>query len=91
MKIVVDNDKVTPSQKKAFADGSKDLLTDLAFQEAIKRCRKQWFAELMQDGLTLERQAELRAKMMALEAIAQRLQSMIRDQLDAEQRSKTSG
>jgi hypothetical protein len=78
--------KATKGLKREWAEGAKTLLTDVAFQEAVKRLRKMWFGQMMTDGLTQERQNELRARIMALEGVASQLDSIIRDSADAERR-----
>lgn len=69
--------KTDPQIVKELAREAEGLLTDRAFTEAIKRLRQQWFGELLNDNLDDPKVRELRAKLMALEAIPRALDSMM--------------
>lgn len=74
-------------ERKKLADDAKDLLADKAFTAAILALRKEWFAELM---ATREADTSIQLTMMlqALEAIPQRLQIFVNDQIMAAKRGK---
>ncbi len=82
MKIVPDLD----GERRELARTAKELLATRAFTQAVLDLRKDWFGMLMSGGLTKEREGELLAQLRALEAIPQRLESMIRNQLDHDRR-----
>jgi hypothetical protein len=71
--------RVDSELRKEIAREARSLIEDRAFMQAVADLRKQWHGELMLDATTDEQAKLLRAKMMALEAIPQRLASMMHD------------
>jgi len=74
--------------RQELAKEAKELLDNRVFQAAILTCRKQWFGELMTTADDTA-QRELVAKLKALEAIPQRLESLITDELIAQKKRKS--
>ena len=70
-------EKTDPQVVKELAREAEGLLGNSAFTEAVKALRKQWFGELMKAGLEDHEVRELRAKLMALEAIPSVLHGMM--------------
>jgi hypothetical protein len=80
--------KTDPELIKALAKEAGELMGNLAFRQAILDLRKQWFAEMMGEGLDDLRVRDLRAKLMALEAIPQMLQHFMSSQTMAQKGSQ---
>jgi hypothetical protein len=75
------------AERKALADAAKELLNNRAFTTAILALRKEWHAESMK--VTRKREAFFwNMRMQALEAIPQRLQILINDQIMHEARKR---
>jgi hypothetical protein len=71
--------RTDPEVLKALARDARELLDNRAFTQAVLDLRKQWVGEWASDATTKEQAELLRAKVMALEAIPQRLASMARN------------
>jgi hypothetical protein len=72
-------ERTDPQLVKEVAREAKSLLDDRAFSAAVKTLHKQWLGELISDGADDQKVRDLVAKLRVLEAIAQRLASMMRD------------
>lgn len=70
--------RTDPETIRAQAAASRDLLTHPGFTNAVMALRKQWFGELMNDGLNdPPKVLELVAKLRALEAIPSMLNHFV--------------
>lgn len=70
-------EKTDPQVVKELAREAEGLLGNRAFTEAIKTLRQQWFGEMMSADLEDYQVRELRAKLIALEAIPSVLHGMM--------------
>ena len=70
-------EKTDPQIIKELAREAEGLLANRAFTEAIKTLRQQWFGEMMRADLEDYQVRELRAKLIALEAIPSVLSGMM--------------
>jgi hypothetical protein len=84
-------ERTDPELIKALAKDAGELMGNRAFREALLDLRKQWFAEMMNEGCDDLRVRELRAKMMALEAIPQMLQHFMSSQTMAQREKIHAG
>ena len=79
-----DSDRRPYSQeeKKDLAKTARELIEDKAFIEAVRRLRKQWFDELMNEPANTLQQAELCSRLRTLERVGSELvviMNLIRD------------
>ena len=71
--------RTDPEVLKAFARDARELLDNRAFAQAVLDLRQQWVGEWKLDSTPNKRAKLLRAKVMALEEIPQRLASMAKN------------
>jgi hypothetical protein len=71
--------RADPEVVKAIGREAKDLLENRAFATAVRTLHKQWLGELIGSQPLADKKDELIAQLRVLEAISQRLTSMVRD------------
>jgi len=67
--------------RRELAEASEELIGNPAFKAAIEALRKQWLSELTTEAIEPDRVLRLASMLAALEAIPQRLQVFINDQM----------
>lgn len=77
--------------RKEIARLAEGLAGNKAWIAATNTLRLQWLGEMMTDSLPGDRVMELRAKLMALEAIQGRLASLARDEFFAQRGQHAGG
>jgi hypothetical protein len=76
--------RVEAEGRRELARDARDLLNDRAFKAACALLRAQWYNELLDSKIDMDKLFELRAKLQVIEAIPAMIQKLVNDETMAQ-------
>lgn len=68
--------RIDPELRKSLAQAADGILNNIAFTASVESLWAQWYGQLMDDSINVEKMIELVAKLRTLRAIPQVLENL---------------